>query len=102
MVERFPHDDFTDNAQCENGDHPSSMSPSLIILATISILLNVYFIFYFLMKRRERSKHKIANDSENPLKPDATKNEGNTNPEFNVESPPDEDLKSTNDQEHAK
>ena len=54
------------------------------------------------MKRRERSKHKVANDSENPLKPDTTKNEGNTNPELNVESPPDEDLKSTNVQECAK
>ena len=95
MVKRFPHDDFTDNAQCENGDHGSSMSPSLIILATISILLNIYFIFYFLMKRRERSKHRIANHSENPLKPDTT------NPEFNVESPPDENLKSTNGQERA-
>ena len=47
------------------------------------------------MKRRERSKHRIANHSENPLKPDTT------NPEFNVESPPDEDLKSTNGQERA-
>ena len=54
------------------------------------------------MKRRERSKHRIANNSENTLKPDLTKNEGNTNPEFNVESPPDEDLKSTNVQSTAK
>ena len=47
-------------------------------------------------------KHRIANNSENPLKPDTTKNEGSTNPEFNVKSPPDEDLKSTNGQERAK
>ena len=73
------------------------MSPSLIILVTISILLNIYFIVYFVMKRRERSKHRIANNPENPLKPESSKNEGNTNPELNVESPPDEDLKSAKD-----
>ena len=73
------------------------MSPSLIILVTISILLNIYFIFYFIMKRRERSKQRIVDNPENPLKPDTTKNEGNTNPKFNVESPPNEDLKNAKD-----
>ena len=74
------------------------MSPSLIILVTISILLNVYFIVYFVMKRRERSKHRIANNPENPLTPEPSKkNEGNNNPELNLESPPDEDLKSAKD-----
>ena len=73
------------------------MSPSLIILVTISILLNIYFIVYFVMKRRERSKHRIANNPENPLTPESSKNEGNTNPELNVESPTDEDLKSAKD-----
>ena len=73
------------------------MSPSLIILVTISILLNIYFIVYFVMKKRERSKHRIANNPENPFTPDKTKSEGNTNPEFNEESPPNEDLKNTKD-----
>ena len=73
------------------------MSPSLIILVTISILLNIYFIVYFVMKRRERSKNRIANNPENPLTTEASKNEGNTNPELNVESPTDEDLKSAKD-----
>ena len=77
------------------------MSPSLIILVTISILLNIYFIFYFAMKRRKRFKHRIANNPENPLTPEASKNEGNTNPELNVESPPDEDLKSAKDHDVA-
>ena len=74
------------------------MSPSLIILVTISILLNIYFIVYFVMKRRrKRSKNRIAINPENPLTPEASKNEDNTNPELNVESPPDEDLKSAKD-----
>ena len=77
------------------------MSPSLIILVTISILLNIYFIVYFVMKRRERSKHRITNNPENPLTPEASKNEDNTNPELNVESPPDEDLKSAKDHDVA-
>ena len=67
------------------------MSPSLIILVTISILLNIYFIVYFVMKRR--SNNRIVNNPENPLTPEASKNEGHTNPELNVESPPHEDLK---------
>ena len=71
------------------------MSPSLIILVTISILLNIYFIVYFVMKRR--SNNRIVDNPENPLTPEASKNEGNTNPELNVESPTDEDLKSAKD-----
>ena len=77
------------------------MSPSLIILVTISILLNIYFIVYFVMKRRKRSTSRIANNPENPLTPEASKNEDNTNPELNVESPPDEDLKSAKDHDVA-
>ena len=73
------------------------MSPSLIVLVTISILLNIYFIVYFVMKKRERSKNRIANNPENPLTPEASKNEGNTDPELNKESPPNEDLKSEKD-----
>ena len=97
VVKRFPDDDFTDDKQCETGDHGSSMSPSLIILVTISILLNIYFIVYFVMKRRGRSKNRIANNPENPLTPEASKNEGNTNPDLNVDSTPDEDLKNAKD-----
>ena len=43
------------------------------------------------MKRR--SNNRIVNNPENPLTPEASKNEGHTNPELNVESPPHEDLK---------
>jgi hypothetical protein len=79
---------FQEYKQTQPGqDHPLSNSSGLIILATLSILLNIYFLVRLFLKNRTKNKRisrsESTGDAPNKNQEESTGNAPNKNQDLN-------------------